>query len=256
MSAEDIQQLFARALQGDYDDHAPWDAVSELHKIGTREVFDIAAEWCEGRDPLRRARGADVIAQLGKTVEHRSNNFPVEAFGVISRMLERETEIRPLASAIFALGHLDDPSAVPLILKHATHPNADIRFAVAFALGPYANDPRAIQVLLKLTANQDEDVRDWATFGLGVLGNADTVEIRKALVARLSDPNEDAREEAIVALTKRHDRRALPCLIQMLKQPEPSTRVFEAASLMLGMGQDEPELKAAEYITALENRFS
>ncbi len=171
-------------------------------------------------------------------------------------MLERETEIRPLASAIFALSHLDDPSAVPLILKHATHPNADIRFAVAFALGPYANDPRAIQVLLKLTANQDEDVRDWATFGLGVLGNADTVEIRKALVARLSDPNEDAREEAIVALTKRHDPRALPCLIQMLKQPEPSTRVFEAASLMLGMGQDEPELKAAEYITALENRFS
>jgi HEAT repeat protein len=56
--------------------------------------------------------------------------------------------------------------------------------------------------LAKLTADEDEEVRDWATFGLGVLGDIDTVEIREALAARLSDANDDAREEAVVGLAK------------------------------------------------------
>lgn len=242
VSAESVQQLFSRTLEGAYDDREQWNAVSSLHRLGTRDVLDVAVQWCQSNDPLRRARGADVLAQLGKTAEHLSNFFPKESFAAISRLLETEREILPLSSAIFALGHLDDPSAIPAIYAYHAHPSADVRYAVAFALGCFPNEAKAIEGLIKLTADVDGEVRDWATFGVGVLGDADSVQIRDALVARLSDVNQDAREEALVALAKRCDTRVLPQLFEMLRRSEVSSRVFEAASLMLGMAQDEPEM--------------
>jgi HEAT repeat protein len=171
-------------------------------------------------------------------------------------LLESEHEIRPLSSAIFALAHLGNPQAIPAICGYVAHQDAEVRYASAFALGCVPNCAKAIEGLIELTRDVDGDVRDWATFGVGVLGDADSVQIRDALAARLCDTHQDAREEAVVALAKRHDGRVLPPLFEMLRQPEPSTRIFEAASLMLGMEQDEPEMKALEYITALEKRLS
>jgi len=256
MSGPNVEQLFARTLEGAYDDDEPWEAVHTLRLLGTRDVFELAAQWCASSDPLKRARGADVIAQLGKTVEWRCNSFPDDSFSVISRMLREEQEIRPLTSAIVALGHLDNPSGIPLIRPYEAHPSSLVRDAVAFALGCYPNETKAIQGLIKLTADVDEDVRDWATFGLGVLGDGDTAEIRDALAARLSDVNIDAREEAVVALAKRKDCRVLSTLTEMLSQPEPGSRAFEAASLMLGIEQNDPELHGLHYIAALNERFS
>ncbi len=223
--------------------------------MGPGKYVDRAAEWCKSEDPLKRARGADILAQLGKTVEHRSNSFPEESFAAISGLIQGEAETRPLISAISALGHLDDPSAVPLICPYEFHPDSEVRFAVACALGSFPNDPEAIDTLIRLTADMDDDVRDWATFGLGVLGGTDTIEIRDALAARLSDPSQDTREEAAVGLGKRKDRRVIPILTQMLSEPEPADRAVEAASLMLGMEQNETEMTAHDYISALTVRF-
>ncbi|PYY07134.1 MAG: hypothetical protein DMG69_20905 [Acidobacteria bacterium] len=105
MATQEIDALFAQTLSGDYDDEAPWEAVQALRRVGTQEVFEKAAEWCESTSPIIRARGADVLAQLGKTVDHPSNNFPEESYSVITGLLQRETEARPLAAAIAALGH-------------------------------------------------------------------------------------------------------------------------------------------------------
>lgn len=255
MSAGNLQQLFSATLEIAYDDDAPWDAVRELHKIGTREVLDFAASWCESSEPLKRARGADVLSQLGKTAGHASHNFPVEAFAILSELIGRETEMRPLSSAIYALGHLGDASAVPPLVRHATNTSPEVRHAVAFALGCYANEATASNILLKLTADDDECVRDWATFAVGVLGEGDTVKIRDALVDRLSDPNQDVREEAVVGLAKRKDARALEPLLEMLTEPEPGTRPFEAAELLLRMSQDDPPLTRDDYINLLKSRF-
>ena len=162
-----IQQLFTETLRGDYEDEAPWEAVRKLRQLGTREVFDVAAAWCSSDNPLKRARGIDVLAQLGKTAEHRTNSFPDESYSVVTNLLKGETDVRPLTSAIFALGHLDEPGAVPLIAQFRSHPNAETRFAVACALGSFPNEPLSVETLLALMADADEDVRDWATFGLG-----------------------------------------------------------------------------------------
>lgn len=255
MNAEEIEALFAKTLSGEYDDEAPWEAVRALQRLGTREVFDRAVEWCESKDTLRRARGIDVLAQLGKTVEHPANSFPDESYAIVSRLAQQENDPWPLISAISALGHLDNSLAIPLIVRFATHINGDVRFQVACALGSFPNDISSVKTLLLLTKDTEENVRDWATFGLGVLGDVDSEEIRDALIVRLGDSNEDVREEAMVGLSKRKDQRVLPSLMEALEKPPATDRVVESAYLMLDMESDRKEWGTSEYLAALRERF-
>jgi HEAT repeat protein len=256
MTQEEIEELFAQTLSGDYDDDAPWEAVSALRRIGTREIFVRAAEWCNSENPLLRARGADVLSQLGKTWEHRSNSFPEEAYLVVSTLLQREKEQLPLNSAIAALGHIQNPQAIPFIVEYRNHLSPKIRFTVACALGNFPNHPGAMETLLTLTQDADDDVRDWATFGLGVLSDSDSPEIRDALFRRVSDSNEDVREEAMVGLSKRTDPKVLPHLIAALEQPRMTDRVRESAYLMLKMDEDRIDWSGHDYVAALRQQFA
>ena len=52
------------------------------------EVFDVACRWYGSEDPLMRARGIDVLAQLGKTPDHRMNSFPDESYSAITNLLK------------------------------------------------------------------------------------------------------------------------------------------------------------------------
>ncbi|HEV8492293.1 MAG TPA: hypothetical protein VGR76_08470, partial [Candidatus Angelobacter sp.] len=83
MDLREIDQLFAQTLKGDLDDDSAWEAVRALRRTGTREVFNRTAAWCTSAHSLERARGADILSQLGKTAEHRSNMFPEEAYAVV-----------------------------------------------------------------------------------------------------------------------------------------------------------------------------
>src|SRR5690348_3736114 len=123
MAARAIDELFAQALSGEYEDDAPWEAVRALRRNGTWQVFERASDLCRSSDPLSRARGADVLGQLGKTADHRSNAFPEESYYAITELVRRETEPQPLSSGIAALGHLDNPLAVPLITSFCSHPS-------------------------------------------------------------------------------------------------------------------------------------
>ena len=255
MTAQEIDELFAQTLSGNIEDDLPWEAVRVLREIGSREIFDRASEWCESEMPLMRKRGADVLAQLGKTADHPSNKFPEDAYWVIVRLLQKEKDSIPLDSAICALGHIGNPMGVRLIVEHARHPIAEIRFSVAWALGNFPNDPLAGEALLELLQDTDDDVRDWATFGLGILGDADSNTIRDALHSRMSDSNEDVREEAQVGLSKRKDQRVLPSLIVMLEQPTMTDRVREAAQFMLGMDKDRTDWSGHDYAVALRDQY-
>lgn len=251
----DIEDLFAKTLSGEYDDDGPWNAVRELHCIGNREVLEKAVGWCHSEDPLQRARGADVLAQLGKRAEHPSNSFPEECFTIVADMAATEVASQPLSSAIHALGHIGNPSAMPIIVRHSAHSDPDVRFAVAFACGSLGNEPLAAGTLLMLMSDEDLDVRDWATFGLGSLSELDTPSIREALKAALDDPDEEVRQEALVGLAKRHDRRVLPRLFGQLEQPEIDDLTIEAAREMLEIAGDSADWTPAKYIAALHERF-
>ena len=262
MDASELDRLFAQTLESDYDDHEPWEAVSTLRSNGTNEIFDRAAAWCRSTEPLKQARGADILSQLRlpppavKDKLWPDRLFPDESFALIWTILDSAQSDLVVLSSIHALGHLGFIAAVPIILRHLCNPNEDIRFAVACALGHFHNDPQAIQALLRLMTDPDHDVRDWATFGLGVLGEADSLEIREALLQRLADPNEDVREEAAIGLGKRHEPRLLPVILEMLDQPILKERVAEAASALLGLEQDPPEWEAQDYKAALKRHFS
>jgi HEAT repeat protein len=204
---------------------------------------------------LVRARGIDVLAQLGKTFDHPSNSFPEESYSVVSSLIEHESELQPLASAIAALGHLDNPLAIPLIVRYRAHPSEEIRFRVAWALGCFPNDPRSVTTLLALMEDAEEDVRDWATFGLGNQGESDSSVIRDALFRRLGDSNEDVREEAIAGLAKRQDKRVLPALLAALERSAATNTVIEAACQLLEMENHRKDWDPRAYAAALQRRF-
>jgi HEAT repeat protein len=261
VDAKEIEALFAQTLVGDYEGEDGWKAVAALRQDGNRAVFDYAAAWCSSDDPLKRARAAAVLCQLRRAsatnalAERPDWMFRDETYLLVTKMLENEREPLVLDSAISALGHLDNVEAVSLILRYMDHPDEDLRFSVAFALGCFPNNDDAIKGLLVLAVDPDEDVRDWAVFGLGVQGNVDSPEIRETLFRSLADANVNVREEAAVGLAKRHDQRIIPALLGMLNEPELKVRVAEAAAALLELDEDPPEWGAPEYKGALISKF-
>jgi HEAT repeat protein len=93
------------------------------------------------------------------------------------------------------------------VLGLRDHPDAAVREAVAFALGGRSGDD-VLAALIALSADDAVDVRDWATFALGTLAEDDGEPLRDALAARLEDPDEDTRLEAVHGLALRGDPRA------------------------------------------------
>ncbi len=261
MNPSEIQDLFDQTLVGDYDDKAPWDAVSTLRSNGDRAIFEIAARWLKSTNPLKRARAAAILAQLRAPRSEEEERkepkwlFRDETFPLLIELLEGESDAMVLNSGIAALGHLYNEAAIPIIERYKEHPDQDVRFSVACSLGHFPNDPVAISALIPLTRDPDSEVRDWAVFGLGVQGNVDSSEIREVLLQRISDSDEDVREEAAVGLGKRQDFRLLPTLRNMLDAPELKVRVAEAASAMLGMPEDPEEWGTEDYKKALDEKF-
>ena len=261
MNSSAIQNLFDQTLVGDYDDEAPWDAVSTLRSNGDRAIFESAALWLKSTNPLKRARAAAILAQLRapssgeQEMQSPTWLFRDETFPLLIELLEGESDVMVLNSGIAALGHLYNEAAIPIIERYKEHPDQDVRFSVACSLGHFPNDPVAISALVPLTRDSDSDVRDWAVFGLGVQGDVDSPEIREVLLQRISDANEDVREEAVVGLGKRQDLRLLPTLRNMLDAPELKMRAAEAASAMLGLPEDPDEWVAEDYKKALDEKF-
>ena len=255
MTTDTIDEVFAKTLLGGYDDDAPWTAVHELQELGSREVLLRAAEWCRSGEPLKRARGAEILAQLGRTADHSTNNFQDDCFAIVFSLTESEMESEPLRSAIYAIGHIGDPRGVPIVSRFKNHPVAEIRFAVACALGSFTEDPNAVDALVYLTRDEDEDVRNWATFAVGALGKSDSPAIRDALIERLDDSFEDARHEAIVGLARLKDERVLPALIADLEQDEVADLVIEAGLEMLGLSGTAEEWMPSDCARELRKKY-
>jgi HEAT repeat protein len=218
MTTEEIDNLFAASLLGNDDDDAPWAAIRTLHRNGNREIFVKAAAWCASDDPLKRARAADILSQLRPPEKQREDPiFAPESLLLVSQAIDAETDREALCSQIYALGHLRQAGSVPILIRHADSPNEDIRYAVAWALSSFHEDSDARSALVKLAGDPDGDVRDYALFALGVLGESDTPELRELFAAHADDPQSDAREEAIAALAKRRDTRAVLPLLHLME---------------------------------------
>jgi hypothetical protein len=218
MTTEEIDKLVAETLLGGYDDDAPWAAIRTLHRNGDREIFDRAAAWCTSSEPQKRARGANILCQL-RVPEAQSGDilFASESRALITTAIETENDNAVLSSQLYALGHLRQPGSVLTLIRYADSANEDIRYAVAWALSSFHDDPDANAALLKLADDSDGDVRDYALFALGSLDESDTPALRDLFARHLNDPFSDAKEEAIAALAKRRDTRAVLPLLQLME---------------------------------------
>jgi len=183
------------------------ESLALVHYRGSEEEFQIGASYLSSSDPIDRALGADVLAQLG----WQDRTYLNESVDLLIPALQDEDEF-VVYCVCCALGHRSDPKAIPHVLKLAQSKNNKIRYGVVSALlGQESKD--AVEVMIALSKDSDLDVRNWAMFGLGSQIEVDTAEIRDALLLGASDSDSEIRGEALVGLAERKDKRVIDLLL-------------------------------------------
>ncbi len=180
------------------DEHEAWEPIHVMHFRASRADFEAARALCQSANARERELSADILGQLGVPVRA----FPEEALNFLLTMLEREDDDATQRSIVIALGHQHDPRIIAPVAAMKDHPDADVRYSVAFSLGGF-DDDMAIDALVSLSHDASAMVRDWATFALGSLTDRDDAKVRDALMARLADSDADTRAEAIAGLERR-----------------------------------------------------
>jgi HEAT repeat protein len=230
-----VPELFEATLQGDYDDEAAWNAVASLRLRATPEVLDVAMKYCRSDDPRARARGLDVLAQLGAGKPDSERPYVYECVSMAITQLNDDSPL-VVHSAAWALAHLRDDRAITTLIGMKHHANPDVRHAVAFGMGGCSGSETR-QTLIELMEDQADEVRNWATFGLGSLSDVDGPEVREALHKRLDDSFGEARDEAIWGLARRKDTLALQILMERLESGSWVQGDEDAAAEALGLGR-------------------
>ncbi len=208
-----VAELFEVALQGDYDDEAAWAAVASLRLRATPEILEYAKKYCGSDDPKARARGLDVLAQLGTGKPDSERPYLNECVSMALAGL-KDTESLVVHSAAWALAHLRGERAVAALMEIKRHPDTGVRHAVAYGMGGRTEAERS--TLIELMDDDDDEVRNWATFELGTICDVNSPEIRDALRKRLNDSFEEARSEAVWGLARRKDPEGLRILLERL----------------------------------------
>jgi HEAT repeat protein len=243
------REVIEDALREGPDSHERWDHVVALHDRGDDESFAAAAELLDSVDSDRRVLAADVLAQLGAVagvpVEERPLAGP--AFRLLLERIATETHPVVLCAIATAFGHLADPRGIPALHALRAHRDADVRHAVAFGLLGH-DDDLAVQTLIELSTDADADVRDWATFGLGSQIERDTSAVRDALVARLDDPDNDTRAEALLGLAARCDERGIPHLLGELDRADGSGDGSLVQEALLAFAVCSPDPRLCQHV--------
>jgi HEAT repeat protein len=210
-----VPELFEVTLQSDYEDAAAWDAVASLRLRGTPEIFDSAKKYCRSDDPKARARGLDVLAQLGVSKPDSERPYIEESVSMAIERLNDESAL-VVHSAAWVLAHLPSDRTISTLIGMRRHADPDIRYAAAFGLHGCSTE-EGKQTLIELMEDSDDEVRNWATFGLGSISEVDGPDVRDALRKRLDDSFEDARDEGLWGLARRKDPSALQILLERLE---------------------------------------
>jgi HEAT repeat protein len=217
-----VEELIRIALT-DPKELRAWDAVTFLHRRGSREVLANAEQLCASSNAKERELGANILGQLGMP----QRTFPSECLTILDRMLATENDSDVLQAIAFAFGYLQEPDDSEMQISPISC-HDDRHCEIVQGSGSF-DQTEAIRLLIELSRDADAEVRDWATFGLGSLTDLDTDEIREALWARISDTNSDTRAEALIGLALRKDSRVIEALLNELRQGQENDYLLEAA---------------------------
>jgi hypothetical protein len=214
-----------------------WALVRALQRRGSLAVFEQACAWCRAADAGSRRLGSNVLGQLSATDGH-----PIAGAStpILAAMLGDPDE-SVVSCALTALGHLGTGDTAT-ISALASSPSDRVRYSVAWCLGR-RDDALALATLIALSRDVDAEVRDWATFGFGNLSEADSPELRQALVDRLDDSDPDTRAEAMLALATRGDSRADAAIAAAVREPTAGALVHEAAEIVARRAQPDGDTR-------------
>ena len=224
-----LLELARSASRVDAESDERWQYVWELRSRDPDAVMAICAALLKGGDIVERELAADLMPCGWNADENLC--YPRKAYAVVclAKLLD-DPAPEVVSSAIYSLSRMD--AAMPLIGHRedlARHASPWVRLAMASCLNE--DDPASgpVAMLQALTRDDDKDVRDWATFSLGSICDADSPDIRSALVERLTDEDEETRLEAMVGLARRHDLRTLPMVRAELDRDDVCKMAIEAA---------------------------
>ena len=208
-----IRLVLTKDADADNDEY--WHPVRTLqHRLP--QIIEPVSKLTKSGEAKSRETAATILGQNGV----KEKLIVSQCVDLLVGMIGQESDNGVLSSIAHAMGHLHDPRCIEALLLIKQHPDADVRYAVVHGLSS-CEDMRAIKALITLTADQDRDVRNWATFGIGTMTETDSPEIREALLARLTEIDDEIRGEALVGLAQRGDLRIVAPLLQELKSHSP-----------------------------------
>jgi HEAT repeat protein len=237
MDLQDARKLADQAVRTARDVTSPeeyeavWALLAQIAPDAAT-ALELGTQLLSSDDPAARATGCDL---LGLASERHESVQESVARAVLS-IADTQTDPDTQWSIARALGCTRDRTAVPKLVELAEHVDGDVRFQAALALpSVWAGDldGAAVPTMIRLTEDPDAEIRNWATFGLGFLMDVDTPAVRAALWARCGDDNPEARAEGIRGLARRHDRRAVPLLAELLDDEDGAhVHTFHAAEIL------------------------
>ncbi len=222
----------------DWDEYGTWLWRAAADGAGS---LALGLELIASDDPVERETGCDLLGDAS----NRNESVRAETVTALVVLAERETEGGVLWSLARAIERTQDQRAVPVLAALAGHPDADVRQQVASSFAGVATglpDGPDIRALITLTRDDDSEVRNWATFALGFQAEVDTPGIRAVLWERTTDGHADTREEAIRGLARRHDRRVVPLLAELLADPTGAHALTFIAARIMGIPELLPAL--------------
>jgi HEAT repeat protein len=202
-----VDELWERALACIGDEEGSVSYLVELHRRGSREIFERAVASCSSADVNERMLAVRILRELGGSPPR----FRVEAVPHLLAVLAVEPDPAARRWIISAIGyqHMSGhnvPRLSPtkevlsVVLSCASDDDLRVRFAVAAALHCLvdldAPEPEAIETLIRLSADSDADTRWYALSALvddfGCTGD----DVRAAVQRRVDDPDPGTRQAA------------------------------------------------------------
>lgn len=246
-------------------------AAHALSRLGSTDAAPTLWEACQDRDESVRRSAALALGVVGRADDERSVK-------VLMRLLARDRDRAVKNMAALSLGRLggdsaeqalryaykkgdnlhqpfaalalgllasktsDDKLVQPLVEDLDRRANADLRGALAVALG-LARAESAIPVLRELADDRgDPTVRAHAVFALGLIGDHPSAERIRGLLVDSNDPM--LRRESAVALGLLGDRAAVTELIELV---EDGGSVYLQGSAATALGR----IGGAQSVSAL-----
>jgi len=196
--------------------------------------IEEALDLLTSDNPSDRRRAANAIGIVADRAEPPARKRLAR---LLMGALDHETEEGVQVQLLLALGNTWHRPAVQLVERFVGSNSARVRLAAAKALfGCVDETARAIPALIGLSGDRSRQVRNWSCAGLRIaveLFSHRDPAIAQALVARMRDPDDEVRGEALLGLSLLRDPQALACTSPGAGRSRESYRIGRLGQLSL-----------------------